>query len=760
MRIIIFILFMLVGLQLSAQDTDTTDKYVNLNEVVLSANKFTEKKKNIVQKIDVITARQIARTNAQNTGDLLMSSGNVFVQKSQQGGSSPVVRGFEASRVLLVIDGIRMNNAIYRSGHLQNVITVDQNMLSRVEVMHGPSSTMYGSDALGGTVHMVTKQPFTGSDSAINIKANAFARYSTVNDEKTGHADFNIGFKKLAFLTSFTYSSFGDMRMGSHDPSDYEGFGRRNQYLIPYQVAGKDTIVNNTDNRIQRYSGYNQWDIMQKLLYRQSSKITHLLNLQLSNTNNVPRYDRLTDVRNGALRYAEWYYGPQERNLAAYSFNANGLTGFFNEIRATLSYQDIKESRQTRDYKRYDRFDSRRENIKVWGAIFDLRKSIGANELSVGVDGQWNDLTSVADRTNLLTGQKSKLDTRYPDGKNAMNNYGIYAQHIYKFGNDKWVLNDGLRFQYVHLSSNIVDNSFFNLPVTNVNQDNIAVTGNLGLVYNPDASSRFSFGISSGFRAPNIDDLSKVFESSTSAKQVVVPNADIKPEYTYNMDLSYRKTVNDLLRFELTGFYTLFRNAIVKAPYQLNGQDSIIYNGVMSQVLANQNANKAYLYGGNVSISADLTEHFSFSTTLSYTYGRFKVDEIKTTSIYQEQPDGSYKLVQANVKEKPLDHIPPVFGKTSIQYRYKGWYTEFFALYNGKKKLDQYNPDGEDNAQYATPTGMPGWYTLNLRAGWQVTRLLQLQGALENILDRNYRNFASGFSSPGRNIMLSLRLAM
>jgi hemoglobin/transferrin/lactoferrin receptor protein len=385
---------------------------------------------------------------------------------------------------------------------------------------------------------------------------------------------------------------------------------------------------------------------------------------------------------------------------------------------------------------------------------------MGANELSVGVDGQWNDLKSVADRTNLLNGQKSKLDTRYPDGKNTMNNYGIYAQHIYKFGNEKWVLNDGIRFQYVHLSSNIVDNSFFNLPVTNVNQNNIAVTGNLGLVYNPDASSRFSFGISSGFRAPNIDDLSKVFESSTSAKQVVVPNADIRPEYTYNMDLSYRKTLNERWRFELTGFYTLFRNAIVKAPYQLNGQDSIVYNGVMSQVLANQNANKAYLYGGNVSISADLSEHFSFSTTLSYTYGRFRVDENKTSSVYQEQPDGTFKLVQASVKDKPMDHIPPVFGKTSIQYRYKGWYTEFFALYNGEKKLDQYNPDGEDNAQYATPTGTPGWYTLNLRAGWQLTRLLLLQGALENILDRNYRNFASGFSSPGRNVVVSLRLSM
>lgn len=115
--------------------TDTAKKEISLEEVVISASNFAEKQRNIAQKIDVISAKAIASANAQNTGDLLISTGKIFVQKSQQGGSSPVLRGFEASRVLLVIDGVRMNNAIYRSGHLQNIITNDQNSLSRVEVM-------------------------------------------------------------------------------------------------------------------------------------------------------------------------------------------------------------------------------------------------------------------------------------------------------------------------------------------------------------------------------------------------------------------------------------------------------------------------------------------------------------------------------------------------------------------------------------------------------------------------------------------------
>src|SRR5688572_18303159 len=123
-----------VPMLIQAQADTLTEK--TLGEVIISANKFTERKRNVNQKVDVITARSIEATNAQNTGDLLINTGNVFVQKSQQGGSSPVLRGFEASRVLLVIDGIRMNNAIYRAGHLQNVITVDQNMLERVEVLY------------------------------------------------------------------------------------------------------------------------------------------------------------------------------------------------------------------------------------------------------------------------------------------------------------------------------------------------------------------------------------------------------------------------------------------------------------------------------------------------------------------------------------------------------------------------------------------------------------------------------------------------
>jgi len=743
---------------LHAQEvTDTSIKVSVLDEVVFSANKFAEKKRFIVQRIDVIPSRFIATVNAQNTGDLLINTGNVFVQKSQQGGSSPVIRGFEASRVLLVVDGIRMNNAIYRAGHLQNVITVDQNMLDRVEVMYGPSSTLYGSDALGGLVHMITKPvSLATSGKPSTTSGNGFIRYSSANDEKTGHIDLNLGYKKWGFLTSVTFSDFSDMKMGDEYPDKYPNFGRRTNYVTQVNGSFVDSVMINNDDRVQRYSGYKQWDLMEKILYQQSDKVSHTLNIQLSNTNNVPRYDRLQDVRNGTLRYAEWFYGPQKRNLFAYNFSARNLTGFFNQFRAIVSYQDIEESRQQRDYKRYDRFDSRREHVKVWGFVVDGRKVFGNNELTIGADAQLNDLKSIADRTNLQTGTVSKLDTRYPDGNNNMNYYAVYAQHLLKMNDGKWTLNDGIRFQMVNLHSTIVDNSFFNLPVTDIKQDPSAVTGNIGLIYAPAHHTKISFGISSGFRAPNIDDLARVFESSTATQRVVVPNPDIKPEYTYGFDLTITRTIAEKFRLEASGFYTLFKNAIAVAPFTLNGQDSIIYNGVKSEVVANQNVNNAYLYGFNIGINVDFTEELNFLTTLTYTHGRYKT-EGKVSSIYEKQSDGSYLVVQKSVSEKPMDHIPPLFGKTSLQYRSKVFIGEVYALYNGWKYLENYNADGEDNGQYATADGMPGWITLNLRTGININKNILLQLGVENILDRNYRYFASGFSAPGRNFIFALR---
>lgn len=733
-----FLLFtFLYSFTLIHAQTDSLEEKI-LDEATVYSNKFSEKRKYVVQNIDIVSARTVAKYNNQNTGDLLINTGKVFVQKSQQGGSSPVIRGFEASRVLIVIDGIRHNNAIFRSGHLQNVITVDQNMLEQVEVMYGPSSTLYGSDALGGIVYLRTKSPKLSTTSKPLFKGSAFTRFSSANNEKTIHYDLSIGGKKLAWLSAFTFSDFGDMKMGSKYLAKYPTFGRHDSVIAFFGF--KDSVIANKNPQVQKYSGYKQWDVLQKLLFQQNDNISHTLNFQYSNTNDVPRYDRFQDTRNfggsigTTLRWAEWFYGPQKRILSAYELGLKNL-GFFDNLRANINYQEMEESRQQREYRRYDRFDSRREHVKVWGFVIDARKDFDNNELTVGIDGQFNDVKSVADRTNLTTGAVSKLDTRYPDGKNKMNYFGIYAQHVLKSKNQKFILNDGLRLQTTALHSTVIDNSFFNLPVTNFEQKNVAVTGNLGVVYNPQTSTRVTLGLSSGFRTPNIDDLVKVFDFSV-AKRVFVPNAAIRPEYTYNVDLGVRQLIANRGYIEVSGFYTFFKNIITSAPFTLNGQDSIIYNGVKSAVFANQNMDKARTFGFNINTKINITKEWSFFSTATYTKG---------------------KIIKYDGGDVPQDHIPPFFGKTSVNYQQQRFGVELYGIYNGWKRIVDYNPDGEDNQKYATPDGMPSWFTLNWRGSISLGKTVQAQLAVENIFDRNYRYFASGFSAPGRNFIIALR---
>ena len=741
---------------IAQENTDSLKK--ELETIVISGSKFAEKKKNIIQKIDIIGLKDIKKANAQNMGDLLMSTGNVFVQKSQQGGSSPVIRGFEASRVLLVVDGVRMNNAIYRSGHLQNIITIDQNILERVEVLQGPSSTLYGSDALGGAVHMITRDPKLSVDGKKrNLASNVLTRFSSMNNEKTIHADFNVGGKKWGALTSVTISDFGDMKMGKKDRKGFEGFGTRPFYIQPFNGVNGDTILKNDNDRVQRFSGYSQTDFLQKILFRQNDKNNHVLNFQLSTSSDVPRYDRLQDIRNGTLRFASWYYGPQERRMLSYHFNHLSNTGFFQEYNAIASYQDIEESRITREYKRYDRLDKRIENIKVGGLTLDARRKTKKDEIVTGIDVQLNNVRSVGIRTNMLTNETSALDSRYPNGKNKMNLAALYVQHLRKIRDGKWVLNEGLRYQYSNLYSSISDNSFFQLPVTEARQRNSALTGNIGLIYNAKKGSRIRVGYASGFRSPNIDDLSKIFESSTAAKQVVVPNPDLRPEFTHNLDLGLNQSFGTFLSLEISVFHTRFRNAIVKAPFQLNGQDSILYYNVKSQVLASQNVNKAIVYGGSIELKTNWGKHWKASGSFNFVKGSFETDPNVPISLYQRQANGTYALVKKNTNSKPLDHIPPSFGKLSLGYEKDKWYGELFLIYNGWKKLDEYNPDGEDNAQYATAQGTPAWQTWNLKAGYNIRKSVQLQIACENILDLNYRYFASGFSAGGRNFLISLR---
>ncbi len=397
---------------------DTVTSY--LSEIVISANKIPEQRRNIAQQIKVVTPSVIRNLNAQTTGDLIQNTGQVALQKSQQGGGSPIIRGFEASRVLLMIDGIRMNNLIYRAGHLQNIVTIDNNMLDRAEVLFGPSSTVYGSDALGGVVHFYTRNPELTTE-GFKASGNAFFRHGTANNENTSHVDMNLGTERFASLTSFTYSYFDPLTMGKEINSALgEPFGVRSQYVQRSADNTSDLLVTNGDPYKQVQSGYKQWDMLQKFLFKQSDRVRHLINLQYSTSTDVPRYDRLTDPQGGGLRFAEWYYGPQIRFLGAYNLQIDQLGSFADQFSATVSYQQLEESRHDRRFNNNNRND-RVEVVDVMAVTLDFAKQIGKNSLRYGFDSQFSGVKSTAVRTDITTGATTPQSTRYPDGDNRMN---------------------------------------------------------------------------------------------------------------------------------------------------------------------------------------------------------------------------------------------------------------------------------------------------------------------------------------------------
>ncbi len=737
-KILLLTAFMQLATNLiNAQEPDTVQAKSELQEVVVSGSKFNERYSKLAVTIKTINSRDFKRLNISNTANLLEASGHVFVQKSQQGGGSPILRGFEASRVLLMVDGIRMNNAIYRAGHLQNIITVDPFILQRLEILYGPSSTLYGSDALGGVVNMFTRGPILSVRNADTFQVDVTTRYASAINEKTLHADIGYGNKRLGYFTSVTYSDFGDVTIGKKRPDAYAKFGAFEKYI--QRINNVDSAIVNTNSNKLKNSGYNQFDILQKLVYKPSDHTLHTINFQLSNSNNIPRFDRLSEVANGVPRFAEWYYGPQKRYVAAYKLERMNLTGLFNELRAVASWQFVEESRYDRRYRQAVR-NERIERIHVAGFSIDGRRKMGNHELVVGADAQLNFLKSVAQGFNVNNGAITKITTRYPDGKNNMNYAAVFAQHLFKI-TPKLTLNDGIRLNYTRLNSRFNDTALLHLPFTTAMQQNVAVSGNAGLAYAPNDQFKIAVVASTGFRAPNVDDLAKVFD--TRAGVVVVPNRDLKPEYTFNAELNLVKyfTLHQnpfAARIGGAVYRTWFQNAIVTDAFRFNGQDSITYTGVRSVVLANQNKAAAYLWGWNIYGGISLFEGLDLNATMSYTYGRYK----------------------ANNKEVPLDHIPPFFGRVGMKYEKHKLYGEFYVMFNGWKRIADYSPSGEDNAQYATAEGMPAWQTFNLRGSYELLKSLQLQVAIENIADAHYRTFASGISAPGRNVIVSLKCSL
>jgi hemoglobin/transferrin/lactoferrin receptor protein len=713
---------------------------ISLSEVTIYSNRWEENKLETPSRIEKLNMKEVAFQNPQTTADLLGTSGYAFIQKSQLGGGSPMLRGMATNRVLLVVDGVRMNNAIFRSGNLQNVISLDANALESTEILFGPGSVMYGSDAIGGVMDFHTLNPkFSDTtNKTLLASGSALMRTSTANSEKTSHIDINIGVKKWAFVTSFTSSEYGDLRSGT--------VGGVNYFYRPYYVqtiSNKDYMIPNNDSTLQVGSKYSQINFMQKLRFKPNKSWEIDYGFHFSETSPYNRYDRLYVMQTSGpyknkLRWAEWYYGPQKWNMNRVGITHSKVNFIYDHLRVIGAIQNFEESRYDREFMVRE-LRMQKETVKALSLNIDLDKKLNQKvSINYGAELVQNTVGSFATLTHVITKETDSTVTRYPNGS-EWSSYGAYVNLKYKL-TKKLVVSLGSRYSHYKITAKF-DTTFFAFPFTDTKMSNGALNGSLGFVYAVNNSWQVYLNGATGFRAPNIDDMGKVFESTPG--YLVVPNPKLKPEQVYNAEIGTVKTFGRFLKIDFAGYYSLLNDAMERKDFLFNGQPTIRYLGNSSKIQAVQNVVKIKVYGIQAGIELNYNG-FGLRSTFSYQYGR---EQSTDSLIYY-----------------PLRHAAPMFGGTHLTYQRKKLKLDFYAVYNGKMDYEDLALTERVNTSYArdytkNPNGLAyvaGWYTLNFKVALYLSQYVAITAGVENIEDKLYRPYSSGINAPGRNFIASL----
>lgn len=701
----------------------------SIEGIVVSANRWQQSSDETSAQIIKLSQKHIVLQNPQTAADLLGISDKVFIQKSQLGGGSPMIRGFATNRLLYAVDGVRMNTAIFRAGNIQNVISLDPFTIENTEILLGTGSVMYGSDAIGGVMNFTTITPQFANSEPL-IKGNALVRYASANQEKTSHFDVQAGWRRWAFVTSVTRSDFGDLRMGSHGPEEY----LRNFYVK--RINGKDSIFVNDNPLIQRPTGYTQTNFMQKIRFKASKNWLLEYGYHFSQISEYARYDRLIELNNGVPRVAVWNYGPQKWRMNLLSFLHEKSTLLYDQMQIRLAYQYFEESRIDRNFAGSQRFRLRTqlEQVNAFSSNFDFRKKVNQHQFFYGLEYVQNNVFSNASAVDIRNEQPIGVPNRYP--RSFWASYAGYINYQYSFS-ERFSGQAGIRYNNLSLNSDFSQQlSFYDFNFTKVNNSNSSTTFSLGTVFQPYSSWKIGTNLTTGFRAPNVDDMGKLFDFG--AGEVVVPNTNLKPEYAYNADINISKNIKNKFIINVAGFYTYLDKAMVRRPSQVNGQDSILYNGTLSRVYAIQNAASASVYGVNVDALIKFLPSWSIYSSYNFQKGLEEMDNGNTS---------------------PSRHVAPTFGVTRLSFEQKRWTLQAYIMYNSQVNAQNLNDEEKTKtAIYAIDTQgrpySPSWQTLNFKAMYKFDNF-NLNIGLENITDQRYRPYSSGIVASGRNFIIS-----
>jgi hemoglobin/transferrin/lactoferrin receptor protein len=726
-----------------------------LEEVILSVARSQATRDKIAEQVGIISQKEIEIGGVATGADLLEINPNIRIQKSQGGGGSPVLRGFEANRVLIVVDGVRMNNAIYRSGHLQNAITIDPQNIERVEVTFGSSSVGYGSDALGGVIHYYTKSPQLNSK--IPVKSEFSSTFNYANLSFVNNVNTSLSYKNWGSLTSLSYSNFGNIRIGKKRNHGFSKWGLTPYYSLNSRNKYNETPVINSNPNIQKNTGYDQFDLFQKFLVRLPSDMVLNINLQYSESSDIDRYDKLVEERNGSLRFSEWYYGPQKRFFLSPQLKFFLGKNWLKKGTFTAAYQNVEESRVNRKFGSLTR-SHQIEKVDVYSINADFYGNIAqGHSLSYGLEWTYNrirsqgyaidlalDLENIIDYTN-----RTMIPSRYPSDGSSASSFAGYLNWIYR-ANDRLILNGGLRLTGSKIIARWNDSAQVDKLLSSVDLQSEALTYTLAMTYRPNEKWQINNLISSGFRNPNIDDIGKIRESNGI---LLVPNSFLKPEYAYTFESGIKFTGSNKINYiDLRAFTTLVSRHIVRSDFivfsdtSTPDENTIMYNGEEVFTQANKNLGNRFIYGGSLQGKWMLSDPFEISGGITYT------------------------TADQNDDYGPMPSIAPLFGTFMLSHEIKNWKTLLIWKFSDRKLPAEYSWGGEDGLN-ETPLvnpdatedinkfyGMPSWNIWSIMSQYQFQKSIILNVGLKNIFDLHYRTFASGISAEGRSLQLGLKV--
>jgi len=670
---------------------------IELEPVVVTATRGERPSFDVPNAVTIVDREHVERQSPAVLPDMLRGEPGVFVQQTTPGQAAPIIRGLIGSSILMLVDGMRLNTAFFRSAPNQYFALVDPYNVERLEVVRGAGSTLYGSDAMGGVLNVITPVPRFATDQW-QLHGRALEQFSSADTSWVNRVSLQGGKTGVALSGGFTYQDHNDLRGGG-------------------------------DTGVQRPSGYEVY-AGDGAIFLERGDQDLLFSFQYLQQPKTPRFDELVaGFHQSQPNSALFFFEPNDRLFVHGRYRLRNPLPFVDGLQFHVAFQEINDDRRNRDFGG-TREDRERNRDALTGITLQLTSRWGEwMTFTYGGEIYLDEVSSSRVGTNINTGATSTRQSRFADGS-TFNSFGVYVQDEIRI-HPRLTAILGLRFSHFDVDPKADRGEGAEAHLTTSD-----LTGSLGLVYHLTPAVNLVTNFGRGFRVPNVFDLSTL--GPRPGNRFNIPNPSLTPEEVFTVDAGVKVK---LPRFagEVFGFYSDFRDKIednltgecfrdevgIVPPAQCQPTDRL--------VVQSQNLNTVTLYGVEVGGRLQMLDTLEAYGTLTYTWAE------------EEFRDG---------RTLPADRIPPVNGQVGFFYRPipRLWVEPFVRFAGRQDRLsDRDRVDPRIN-----PDGTAGWMTANIRLGWDISENFRVRLAGENLLDHSYREHGSGINAQGINAIVSM----